>query len=106
MVFNDTRLMLFIGSLLLISSVVMLGSRKRLLGGFIGIMVTVGLFDVLIESVVPIPSQYAGLLYNAKYFLYGLILMLVLMFRPSGILGDKRRDTVVAVAGKSNNREG
>lgn len=70
----------------------MLGSRKKVLGGFIGVMVTVGLFDVLLESVVPIPPNFAEVLYKFKYFLYGLILILVLMFRPSGVLGEKRRD--------------
>lgn len=68
-----------------------LGARKRIFGGLVGVLATVGLFDVVLETVVPIPSQYAGILYNAKYFLYGLTLILVLMFRPSGIIGDKKR---------------
>ena len=77
-----------------------LGARKRILGGFIGIIATIGLFDVILESVVPIPSKYAGIMYNAKYLIYGLALVLVLMFRPSGILGDKK----VRRLGSNNNQ--
>ena len=51
-----------------------LGARKRILGGLVGVLVTLGLFDVLLETVVPIPSKYAGIMYNTKYFLYGLTL--------------------------------
>ncbi len=80
-----------------------LGARKRVLGGAVGIVATVGLFDVILETVVPIPQYYAGILYNAKYFLYGLVLILVIMFRPSGILGDRRAVAANSAAAK---REG
>jgi branched-chain amino acid transport system permease protein len=83
-----------------------LGARKRIFGGLVGVLATVGLFDVVLESVVPIPSQYAGILYNAKYFIYGLTLILVLMFRPSGILGDKPRSLNIKNTGKIQKMEG
>jgi branched-chain amino acid transport system permease protein len=83
-----------------------LGARKRIFGGLVGVVATVGLFDVILESVVPIPSQYAGILYNAKYFLYGLTLILVLMFRPSGILGEKQRSVQIDNPGKIQKMEG
>jgi branched-chain amino acid transport system permease protein len=83
-----------------------LGARKRIFGGLVGILATIGLFDVILESVVPIPSRYAGILYNSKYFLYGLTLILVLMFRPSGILGEKSRSTNTANTGKIQKMEG
>lgn len=70
----------------------MLGGRKRVLGGLIGVLATVGLFDYIIETVVPIPRQFAEMVPNFKFALYGLTLMLVLMFRPLGILGDKKRE--------------
>lgn len=82
-----------------------LGARKRIFGGLVGVLATVGLFNVVLETVVPIPSQYAGILYNAKYFLYGLTLILVLMFRPSGILGDKRSKNIKNI-GKFEKMEG
>jgi branched-chain amino acid transport system permease protein len=83
-----------------------LGSRKKLFGGLVGVLVTVGLFDVLLETVVPIPEQNAVILYNAKYFLYGLTLVLVLMFRPSGILGDKKRGINIRNTSKLEKKEG
>ncbi len=72
----------------------MLGGRTRLLGGMIGIVATVGLFDYFIETVVPIPTQYAEMVPNFKFALYGLMLILILMFRPLGILGDKKKEGV------------
>lgn len=83
-----------------------LGARKRIFGGLVGVVATVGLFDVVLETVVPIPSQYAGILYNTKYFLYGLTLILVLMFRPSGILGDKKRSINIENTIKIEKMEG
>jgi len=70
----------------------MLGGRTRLLGGMIGVVATVGLFDYFIETVVPIPTQYAEMVPNFKFALYGLMLILILMFRPLGILGDKKKE--------------
>ena len=83
-----------------------LGARKRVMGGLVGILVTIGLFDVVLETVVPIPTVYAGILYNTKYFLYGLTLVLILMFRPSGILGERRRRVINKPAAKLEKKEG
>ncbi len=83
-----------------------LGARKRIFGGLVGIIATIGLFDVVLETVVPIPAIYAGILYNTKYFLYGLTLVLVLMFRPSGILGDKKRSINIKTTNKLKKKEG
>lgn len=68
-----------------------LGGKKRVLGGLIGVLVTVGLFDLLIETYVPLPRDYAILIPNIKLMLYGLMLMLILLYRPLGILGDKKK---------------
>jgi branched-chain amino acid transport system permease protein len=62
------------------------GGRKKVLGSLIGVLATVGLFEYIIETVVPIPTQYAEMVPNVKFVVYGLTLMLVLLFRPSGIL--------------------
>ncbi len=69
----------------------MLGGRKKLFGGLIGVLASIGLFEYIIETVVPIPTQYAEMVPNVKFAVYGLTLMLVLMFRPLGILGDVGR---------------
>lgn len=67
-----------------------LGGKKKVLGGLIGVIVTVGLFDLLIETYLPLSSEYAILIPNIKLMLYGLMLMLILMYRPFGILGDRK----------------
>jgi branched-chain amino acid transport system permease protein len=68
-----------------------LGGRKRILGGLVGTLATIGLFDFVIETFVPIPaSAQSQLLPVIKLWVYGLTLMLVLMYRPSGILGQKK----------------
>ena len=82
-----------------------LGARKRVMGGLVGILATIGLFDVVLETIVPIPAGIAGILYNGKYLLYGLTLVLILMFRPSGILGERRR-VVSKPAAKLEKKEG
>ncbi len=68
-----------------------LGSRKRILGGLVGTIATIGIFDFVIETFVPIPaSAQSQLLPVIKMWLYGLALILILMYRPAGILGDKK----------------
>jgi len=83
-----------------------LGGRKRVMGGLVGILATIGLFDVVLETVVPIPEDFAGILYNAKYLIYGITLVLILMFRPSGILGEGRKSIFRKPAAKLEKKEG
>lgn len=68
-----------------------IGGRKRILGGLVGTIVTLGIFDFVIETFVPLPREYSQLVPVIKLMLYGLTLMLVLMFRPMGILGTKKK---------------
>ena len=68
-----------------------LGGYRRVLGGLIGAVAAIGLFDLVIETYVPIPAAYAQLVPALKLMLYGLTLMLVILFRPLGILGDRKR---------------
>lgn len=70
----------------------MLGGRTRLFGGLVGVLATIGLFDYFIETVVPIPTEFAEMVPNFKFAIYGLTLILVLMFRPLGILGDRKKE--------------
>ena len=68
-----------------------IGGRKRVMGGLIGTLVTIGIFDFVIETYVPIPAAaQSQLLPVIKLLVYGLTLLLVLMFRPTGILGQKK----------------
>ena len=68
-----------------------LGGKKRVLGSVVGVFVTVGLFDLIIETYLPLPRDYAILIPNIKLMLYGLMLIWILMYRPLGILGDRQR---------------
>ncbi|MEN8249715.1 MAG: branched-chain amino acid ABC transporter permease [Bacteroidota bacterium] len=83
-----------------------LGSQKRLFGGLVGILVTIGFFDIIVEALIPIPVQYVILVASLKYVVYGLTLMLVLMFRPSGILGTRDRSGFFKNTGKLEKKEG
>lgn len=67
-----------------------LGGRTRVLGGLVGVIVSVGLLDVLIERYAPMPRSYAHLLPDIKFMLLGMILVGIIMFRPLGILGERR----------------
>lgn len=69
----------------------LLGGRTRLSGGIVGVLATVGLFDYIIETAIPIPAEYKAIVPNIKYAIYGLTLILVLMYRPSGIISEKKR---------------
>jgi branched-chain amino acid transport system permease protein len=69
-----------------------LGGRQRILGGLIGIIITIGIFDFIIETYVPLPMEYASLIPTLKYIIYGITLIIILMFRPLGILGGKKSE--------------
>jgi len=64
-----------------------LGGKGHNLGAMIGVFVTFGLFDILIETYAPVPAEQAILLPNFKLFCYGVLLVAIIMFRPAGILG-------------------
>lgn len=83
-----------------------LGAKKRIFGGLVGILATVGLFDIVIENAIPIPVTYAVMIPNIKYVLYGLSLILILMYRPAGILGDKKRSINIQPIIKFEKKEG
>ena len=80
-----------------------LGGKKRVFGGLIGAIITLGVFDLIIEMYVPIPPSYAQIVPTVKLMLYGLTLLLVLMFRPAGILGNKT--TAVLAGGNQESKE-
>ena len=68
-----------------------LGGRRHILGGLVGTVATVGVFDIIVETFVPIPTAAAQLVPVIKLMLYGLLLILVFMFKPLGIFGSSRR---------------
>jgi branched-chain amino acid transport system permease protein len=65
-----------------------LGGKRHWAGGLVGVVVIGVIFDILIETYAPIPTTAAAsVIPNVKYLLYGLLLVLVIMFRSQGILG-------------------
>ncbi|MDZ5697450.1 branched-chain amino acid ABC transporter permease [Chelativorans sp. M5D2P16] len=67
-----------------------LGGKGRPLGAILGVVATVGLFDVFIETFAPIPPDYALLVPNIKLMMYGAFLVAIMMYRPLGLLGNSQ----------------
>ncbi len=73
-----------------------LGGKEHAYGAMLGVFVTFGLFDILIETYAPVSPEFAQVVPNFKLFLYGALLVGVLLFRPRGILdevGDNKQAT-------------
>ncbi len=73
-----------------------LGGTARVWGAVVGVVLTVGLFDIVVQSYLPLPREwYSQAIPVLREAAFGLTLMLVLLFRPLGILGDMRRDKLM-----------
>jgi branched-chain amino acid transport system permease protein len=73
-----------------------LGGTARVWGAVIGVVLTVGLFDIVIQSYLPLPREwYTQAIPVLREAVFGLALIVVLLFRPLGILGDMRRDRLM-----------
>ena len=73
-----------------------LGGTARVWGAVVGVFLTVGLFDIVIQSYVPFPRDwYAQAIPVLREVVFGLTLIVVLLFRPLGVLGDMRRDKLM-----------
>ncbi|MHB8890969.1 MAG: branched-chain amino acid ABC transporter permease [Candidatus Limnocylindrales bacterium] len=73
-----------------------LGGTARVWGAVVGVLLTVGLFDIVIQSYVPFPREwYTQAIPVLREALFGLALILVLLFRPYGLLGDMQRDKLM-----------
>jgi branched-chain amino acid transport system permease protein len=73
-----------------------LGGTARVWGAVIGAVLTIGVFDIVVQSYLPLPkSWYGQAIPVVKQMVYGATLIVVLLFRPLGILGDMRRDKLM-----------
>lgn len=73
-----------------------LGGTSRVWGGVVGVILTVGFFDIIVQSYLPLPqSWYTQAVPVLREMLFGAVLIIVLMFRPFGLLGDMRRDKIM-----------
>lgn len=72
------------------------GGSVRVLGAVVGVILTVGIFDIVIQSYIPLPSEwYTQTIPLLREVLFGVALILVLIFRPLGLLGHMRRDRLM-----------
>jgi branched-chain amino acid transport system permease protein len=73
-----------------------LGGTARVWGAVVGVVLTVGLFDIVIRTYLPLPRDwYSQAIPVMREVLFGLTLIVVLLFRPLGLLGDMRRDKLM-----------
>ena len=73
-----------------------LGGTARVWGAVVGVFLTVGVFDIVIQSYLPLPREwYTQAIPVMREAIFGLTLIIVLLFRPYGILGDMRRDSLM-----------
>lgn len=73
-----------------------LGGTPRVWGAVVGVVLAVGFFDIVVQSYLPLPQQwYTQALPVLREMVFGAALIIVLMFRPYGVLGDMRRDKIM-----------
>ncbi len=71
----------------------------RVWGGVVGVVLAVGFFDIIVQSYLPLPQEwYTQAIPVFREMMFGAVLIIVLMFRPSGVLGDMRRDKIMRSA--------
>jgi branched-chain amino acid transport system permease protein len=70
-----------------------LGSTTRTWGAVVGVALTVAFFDIVVQSYLPLPQAwYSQAIPVLREMVFGAVLIIVLLFRPYGILGQMRRD--------------
>jgi branched-chain amino acid transport system permease protein len=69
-----------------------LGGITRVWGAVVGVLLTVALFDIIVQFYVPLPQEwFTQAIPVAREAVFGASLVLVLLFRPKGILGEMKR---------------
>ena len=77
---------------LAVLTAMILGGTARVWGPVIGTLIIVGFFDVFLQFYVSVPADWPPqALPVGREAVFGLVLMLVLVFRPRGILGNMNR---------------
>jgi branched-chain amino acid transport system permease protein len=72
------------------------GGTARAWGAVVGVILSVGLFDIVIQFYLPLPKDwYNQAIPVLREAVFGLTLIVVLLFRPLGVLGDMRRDNLM-----------
>jgi len=72
------------------------GGAVRVWGAVAGVLLTVGLFDIVIQFYVPLPQEWFTQAFPvAREAAFGAALVLVLLFRPKGLLGEMKRSKLM-----------
>jgi branched-chain amino acid transport system permease protein len=73
-----------------------LGGTARIWGPVVGVFLSMGIFDIVVQSYLPLPREwYTQAIPVLREAAFGATLILVLLFRPFGLLGDMRRDQLM-----------
>ena len=73
-----------------------LGGSARAWGAVAGVILAIGFFDIVIQFYLPLPKDwYNQAIPVLREVMFGLTLIVVLLFRPLGLLGDMRRDKLM-----------
>lgn len=79
-----------------------MGGSARVWGAVIGVLLTAGLFDIVVQLYLPLPrSWYHQAMPVVREMAFGAMLIAVLLIRPLGVLGDMRRDRFVRRPGNA-----
>ncbi len=73
-----------------------LGGTTRVWGPVVGAALAIGFFDILVQFYLPLPQEwYTQAIPVLREAIFGAVLIVVLLFRPFGVLGDMRRDKLM-----------
>lgn len=73
-----------------------LGGTAHAWGAVVGVILAIGFFDIVVQVYLPLPREWYGQAIPVlREAVFGLTLIIVLLFRPLGILGDMRRDKLM-----------
>lgn len=73
-----------------------LGGTARVWGAVVGVALSVGIFDIVVQSYLPLPREwYTQAIPVFREMIFGVVLIVVLLFRPFGLLGKMQRDKVM-----------
>lgn len=72
------------------------GGTARAFGAVVGVVLAIGFFDIVVQFYLPLPKDwYSQAIPVLREAAFGLTLIVVLLFRPLGVLGDMRRDRLM-----------
>ncbi|MFH1329233.1 MAG: branched-chain amino acid ABC transporter permease [Actinomycetota bacterium] len=79
-----------------------MGGSARVWGAVVGVLLTAGLFDIVVQLYLPLPADwYKQAMPVFREIAFGALLIAVLLTRPLGVLGDMRRDKFVRRPGSA-----